>query len=334
MINPEKIKQVKQHDSQAILFRLARVPQTSRFFVGGSDFRVCEIDLAQPKLEFKSLGRHESYVTGVALALGGKVLVSGGYDGRLLWWDTDKKTQIRSVEAHKKWIRAVVVSPDGRTIASVADDMVCRLWNAADGKLLRELCGHAEKTPNHFQSMLYACAWSPDGKLLATADKVAKVVVWEAATGKQAATLEAPTMYTWDPVQRIHSIGGIRSLAFSPDGRQLAVGGTGRINNIDHLEAKARAEVFDWLKRERTHEFVAEKSQGIVNYLAFHPKGDWLMGGGGAGDGFLIFMDLKAKKLLHQQKVPMHVHDVALNETAEQLYVAGHHKLVQFELKG
>ena len=62
-----------------------------------------------------------------------------------------------------------------------------------------------------------------------------------------AATVEAPTMYTWDPTARIHSTGGVRSLAFSPDGSMLVVGGTGKVGNIDHLDAKARIEVFDTL---------------------------------------------------------------------------------------
>src|SRR4030095_16725963 len=100
---------------------------------------------------------------------------------------------------------------------------------------------------------------------LATADKVGHVVVWDAATGAELAAVEAPVMYTWDPVQRLHSIGGVRSLAFSPDGTLLAVGGTGKIGNIDHLEAKARVEVFDWRAGKQIAEFVSDK-QGIVNH--------------------------------------------------------------------
>src|SRR5438552_257273 len=85
-------------------------------------------------------------------------------------------------------------------------------------------------------SKVYAVAFSADGYRLATGDKVGHVVVWDVESGKQLTTCEAPGMYTWDPVQRLHSIGGIRSLAFSPDGTRLAVGGMGKVGNIDHLE--------------------------------------------------------------------------------------------------
>jgi WD40 repeat protein len=330
--NPEKIKAVRDVSGRGVLMSIARMPNSSRLFVGCSDFKVYDLDLAQAKPEPKELGSHASYVTGIALA--GPTVVSGSYDGRLIWWDADKRTQVRAVEAHRKWIRRVRAAPDGRVIASVADDMVCRLWDGASGKLLRELQGHQEKTPHHFPSMLYACAFSPDGRLVATGDKVGHVVVWEVATGKSLATLEAPVMYTWDPVQRRHSIGGIRSLAFSPDGKLLAVGGMGKVGNIDHLEGKARVEVFDWEKGQRTHEFPGDKFNGLVEHLVFHPQGDWLLGAGGAGDGFLMFFDLKAKKVLRQEKAAMHVHDVALNEPADTIYAAGHGKLVVFELKG
>src|SRR5262249_46289326 len=155
----------------------------------------------------------------------------GGYDGRLSWWDIDKCGQIRSVEAHTKWIRNVIASPDGKYVASVADDMVCRVWEASSGKSAHELRGHKERTPNHFPSMLFNCAFTPDGKYLATADKVGHIVVWDMATGKESKTLEAPGFYTWDGRQRIHSIGGPRGLAFSPDGKTLAVSGIGLIGN-------------------------------------------------------------------------------------------------------
>jgi WD40 repeat protein len=246
----------------------------------------------------------------------------------------NQRKQIRVVPAHKKWIRSVAVTRDGRTIASVADDMVCRLWDAASGRMVHELRGgHHETTPHHFPSMLYACSLSPDGKYVATGDKVGHVVLWELATGKPAGTLEVPGMYTWDPTQRRHSIGGIRALAFSPDGKLLAVGGIGKVGNIDHLDGKARVEVFDWRNGKQTHEFPGDKFNGLVERLAFHPQGDWLLAAGGASDGFLLFFDLKAKKVLRQEKVPAYLHDALLNEAGDTIYAAGHHQVMVAELK-
>jgi WD40 repeat protein len=330
--NPDKLKLARELARKEIVFALARQTGGSRLFFAGSDGKVYDADLSQDKPEPKEIGTHGGYVDGLALA--GTTLVSGGYDGRLVWWDIDRAAQIRAVDAHPKWVRCVVATPDGKKVASVADDMVCRVWDADSGQLLHELRGHKEKTPNDFPSMLYACAVSPDGQHLATGDKVGHVVVWDLSSGKQLAAIETPEMYTWDPVQRRHSIGGIRALAFSPDGALLAVGGIGKIGNIDHLDGKARVEVFDWQKGERTHEFANDKFKGLVEHLAFAPEGEWLLGAGGAQDGFLMFFDLKEKKAGRQEKVSVHLHDAVLNETGDTIYLAGHNKVLVYEMKG
>ncbi len=329
--NLEKLKVVKQISRPEIVFALARVPNTRRLFFGGSDFKVHELNLDDAKPEAKELGSHSSYVTGLALT--GNTLISGSYDGRLIWWDSEAHSQIRSIDAHAKWIRRVAVSRSGAVAASVGDDMVCRLWETSTGRLIHELRGHEESTPHHFPSMLFTCGFSPTGQHVATADKVGHVVVWEVESGRKVTTMEAPGMYTWDPVQRRHSIGGIRSIAFSPDGSKLAVGGISKISNIDHLDGKPRVEVFDWRKGERTHEFAGDKFQGLVESLVFHPKGDWLLASGGHTDGFALFFDLNAKKVLQQEKLPLYVHDLALNEDADTAYLAGHHKIAVLEWK-
>ncbi|HEY7326654.1 MAG TPA: hypothetical protein VH592_03375 [Gemmataceae bacterium] len=323
--NTEKLKVVKDLSRPEIVFCLARAPGSSRLIFAGSDLAIHDVDVAADKVEPKEIGKHGSYVTGLVLA--GKSVISGGYDGRLVWWDLETRKQLRAVPAHSKWVRKLALSPDGNTIASVADDMVCRLWDAASGRLLRDLRGHQEQTPHHFPSMLFVCAFSPDGRFLATADKIGHIVVWDVSSGKPVKTLEAPGMYTWDPVQRTHSIGGIRGLAFSADGKYLAAGGISKIGNVDHLDGKARIEIFDWQKGEKTHEYVDDKFKGIIEHLAFHPKGDWLLSAGGANDGFFLFFDLKSKKAVRQEKAAMHVHTFVLDEQGETIYAAGHGRI-------
>ena len=331
--NAQTIKEVKQLSRPETVFALAHLPGGRRLAFGGSDFGVYDVDFAQEKPEPRKLGAHESYVTGVAVA--GRTVVSGGYDGRLIWWDLESSDgpMIRNVEAHTKWVRDVVSTADGALVASVADDMVCRVWDARTGEKRLELHGHESQTPHHFPSMLYACAFSPDGRYLATGDKVGHIVVWDVSDGTQAAVLESPTMYTWDPKQRRHSIGGIRSLAFSPDGNGLAVGGMGQVGNIDHLEGSSLIEIFDWRAAKRTHEFPGGAQKGLVERLVFLPDGNRLLAVGGANDGFLTLLDLNAKSVLLSEKAPSHVNDAVLGDTPEVLFSCGQGRIVAHELK-
>jgi WD40 repeat protein len=330
--DPTKLKVVRQQSRSDILFCVARVPGSTVGFVGSSDAKVYTVDLAAEKPEPKEVAAHGSYVTGLALTE--KYVISGGYDHQLIWTDRESWKPVRTVGAHERWIRQVVASPDRKVVASIADDMVCRLWDVASGKRLQELRGHEAVTPHHYPSMLYACAFSADGKLLATGDKVGRVVIWDVATGKEVTRLDAVGMYTWDPTQRRHSIGGIRSVAFSPDGTKFIVGGMGKVGNIDHPDAPARLEIFDLAKRERTHEVLADgKLKGMVEQLVFHPSGDWFVGAGGGYGGFVLFYDMKANKILFQDTAPMRVHGLVANEACDTLFAAGHNKLITWELK-
>lgn len=326
----ESIKLIKELGRPEILLGLAIVPESSRLLLGASDGNVYDVDPLAEKPEFKPLAGHTSYVTGVAVA--GGHIISGGYDCKLIWRKLDGGEIVREVaDAHARWIRKVVASPDGKTIASVADDMVCRLWNAETGEPLRELRGHEERTPNHFPSMLYSCAFSVDGQRLATVDKVGHICLWNVADGAPLQTFESPGLYTWDPKQRIHSIGGIRSVAFSPDGKRLAVGGIGLIGNIDHLDGPARVDVFDLEKNEKHHEFSGD-GKGLMNQLIFSPDSQRLLGLGGDPNGLIQLYDLAEKKVLKSEKAPMHIHAATLSSDGTKVFACGHSKVGVWEL--
>jgi WD40 repeat protein len=327
---PQNLRTAREISRPDVLFSVARVPDSQRLLVASSDGKVHEIDAAQSSGPDRPLAEHGRYVTCVRLV--GDTVVSGGYDGRLIWWSLRDGRVIRTTDgAHLRWIRMLAVSPDGRKLASVGDDMVCRLWDAATGARLLELRGHAEQTPQHFSSMLYCVTFSADGRHLATGDRVGHVVVWDAATGRQLGAVEAPILYTWDGVQRIRSIGGVRALAFAPNGRHLAVGGVGQIGNVDALQGPSRVEIFDWERRARVAEFTG--NQGIINRLHYHPDGRWLCALGGGGNGIVLFYDPERRQVIHQGTVPMHVHDAAFSDDQTTIYAVGHHKAAVLELK-
>ncbi len=325
---PRNLRSVREIARRDILFAMARVPASDTLLVASSDGKVHELNAGENNPTSRTLADHGRYVTSVRLV--GNVSVSGGYDGRLIWWDRDQESALRAIAAHGRCVRHIAVSPDQTRLASVGDDMIARTWDSATGASQHEMPGHALRTPTGFAMMLYVCVFSPDGRYLATGDRIGHVIVWEAATGRQVAAIDAPLLYTWDGTQRIRSIGGVRALAFSPDGTRLAVGGVGQINNVDALSGPARVEIFNWAKGERVAEFTG--ANGIVNHLVYHPDGNWLCAIGGGANGLIMFFDTANRTMIHQANLPMHAHDVAFNEDQTCLYAVGHNKIVIMDL--
>jgi WD40 repeat protein len=65
---------------------------------------------------------------------------------------------------------AIALSPDGQRLASCGTDNVVRLWNPADGSLLKTLWGHSDD--------VLAVAFSPDGRRLASASRDRTLRLW------------------------------------------------------------------------------------------------------------------------------------------------------------
>ena len=322
---PNVVKVQKAFSLPGIGFCLATAPDMSLIYTGLSDFSILRANLSAEKIEPSAVGAngHTSYVMGLVRC--GETIVSGGYDCSLIWWQAESGEIIRRVaDAHGKWIRMLAASPDQTRIASVADDMLTKLWDAATGECLATWGGYDLKTPQGFPSMLYAVAYSADGKWLATGDRTGRVLVRDATSGQIVATIETPVMYTWDPTARRHSIGGIRSLAFSNDSSQLAVGGMGKVGNIDHLEGVSRIEVFNWQTGTRRFEIEDSKHKGLVEALQFGPGDAYLVSAGGDNSGFVSVWNMTDGKLLTQDKAPMHVHDFELSTDGRSVTAVGH----------
>jgi WD40 repeat protein len=367
------INQIKPHrkfDHDGTFYSLCADCCGVRLFAGSSDYGVHVFDLADAKDDSKQpvarWAQHDNYVSalGFVETAGGGQVVSGSFDRHLIWWNPDTGEPLRQVEAHGGWLRDLVVFPDSSRLASVGDDMRLKIWDSATGELVHDLAGHAAQTPQGHVTALYEVAVTPDGKHLATADRHGEVRVWEADAGKSIQAFQVPILYTYDPRQRKRSIGGIRSLAFSPDGRHLAIGGIGQVGNVDGLAGRATVEIWDWQKPARLAQAEAEEHQGIVNHLAFHPKNGWLLGAGGGSDaGFLAIWETGSALLagpsaeradatagspqadnaekadppsialpVHRIKADGHVHQFLVSASGRELYAAGHGKLEIWDL--
>jgi hypothetical protein len=130
-------------------------------------------------------------------------VVAAAVEHRVVVWDTDSG-RVLSTLAHDATVLSLTVSPDGRTVA-VGDGRWIKVWDTATGRLVRTLAGHTENVA--------AVAFSPDGKLLASAGAGQEVRLWDAATGRG---LSSTTGHT----------SGINGLVFSPDSKLLATVGS------------------------------------------------------------------------------------------------------------
>jgi WD40 repeat protein len=257
---------------------------------------------------------HDSWIGALAFVDAGKSVVTGGYDGRIVWWPLagDKPQPLRSIEAHAGWVRALAVSPDGKWIASGGNDHLVKIWSAVDGKPVRELRGH--------NSHVYSVFFPPSGVLL-SGDLQGELRQWDIASGKTVRSFDAKALHTYEGGQRV-DYGGVRTLALTADGRHLVAGGLYNASNPLGAVNEPLVLRFQWSDQKKIRSHVMPGVAGIVWRLISHADGFEIAGVGGSGGGFVTFWKNDADKDFFRFQLPSLVRDLDLHPDGVRLAVS------------
>lgn len=294
-----------------------------RFDPGGQHLFVTAEDMTVQRFETttgkKSAfpAEHDSWVRGLAFSGDGQTLFTGGFDGRIMWWEAAaaKPQPTKRIDAHDGWVRCLARSPDGTLLASGGNDHLVKVWNAEDGEPVRAFSGH--------EMHVYSVLFHPSGQWLLSGDLAGKIKQWDVNSGKPVREFDAGALHSYNSGQQVH-YGGVRSLALSPDHpsggarRWLAASGLHKASNPLGAVNEPLVLRFDWETGKLKTSHVAGGVRGIAWRTLFLPDGALLAASGGSGGGYLIFWQDDAKEL-HKLKLPNTARDMDLHPDGVQV---------------
>jgi WD40 repeat protein/serine/threonine protein kinase len=221
------------------------------------------------------------YVSNAVFSPDGKRLVSVDSGGEVIFVDRRKRLVLGRSPAHQDNGRATAWSPDGRLVATGAENVI--LWDAVTMRKIATLehssvvWGLAFSPDSHWlvsthgdgamlvwdmverrlaasfnehSSQVGAVAFAPDGKRVASASEDRTVIVWDAATGRKEMTLAGHNTR-------------VTGVAFAPGGDWLA-------------SADRDRNVIIWDLAERRPRLGFDLTQAETHCLVVSPNGRWL----------------------------------------------------------
>lgn len=257
-------KPVASFVASQYIHAIAFDPTGNRLAVGCSD-NLIRIYQVESRELVTTLAGHSDAVLSVQFSNDGSQLLSAGYDNTAILWDLASGQPIQTLRGHNWWVWSAEFSPSGNRIVTAGQDHKVIVWaRSADYQFIP----FTEFTQHH--GPVYDAHFSPDGTHVASAGYDRRVLLWD--PGK-VHPVDIERLLNGEPqlpspfVELGTHEGPVRSLAFSPDGSQLASGGQDNVIRIWHLDSENRVEQ---LRGHASH----------VRDCAYSPDGNALLSAG------------------------------------------------------
>jgi WD40 repeat protein len=230
---------------------------------GGLDNTVYVWDVATGKVD-KTLKGHTKQIWAVAFHPNNRQVLSASWDTTARLWDIKTGNEVRRY-TNPLDVNGLALTRDGNTFLSACDDKHAYLWNTNTGDRLRAYAGHT--------NFVYAVAFAPDGRHIATGGVDRTVRIFDLATGNLVRSCDSQS-------------NSIYQVAFTSDSKTILASG----DNV--------VRVWDVATGKEVRRF--EGHTGLVPAMALSPDGKRLVTGG--DDRTIRVWDVASGKELHQLK--------------------------------